>query len=361
MRFRLLSAAVALVALAAAAHAFQDESSPTLDAARARWERLSPEEKARLQKNYEHYRALSEDERRNLAERARVLRDERERVRAELPPQARERLQQLDPDTRHEVMRDLVEGEVRERGARIRDKMPEAWIQRLEQARPEDRARFLAEFQRRARERVTLAAIDKIGRKLDLPHEETERLKALPSEQRMTELLGLKKRVSERDAERFGLPEGMTQAQWDEWQALPPAQFFERMQRWRRERDTQQRSGPDGQALHDLGQAMRPRPVDVLDLAHLAPGERREESSTCVASASSRCCARTICSRGTNRAARAHAEGAFVRALRDGRAPAARRVRLRRRRNLRTAIESVDSPASMAVVSESDGLSTSIP
>jgi hypothetical protein len=266
---------MAVVALASSAHAFQGERSPTLDAARARWERLSPEEQARLQKNYERYRALSEEERRNLAERARVLRDERERVHDELPPQARERLQKLDPDKRREVMRELVEGEVRERGARIREKMPEAWIQRLEQARPEDRARFLAEFQRRARERVTLAAIDKIGRKLGLPREETERLKTLPGDQRLAQVLELKKRLSERDAQEFGLPEGMTQAQWDEWQSLPPAQFFERMQRFRRERETERFGGREGTALHDLGQAMRPRPDDFIDLATLSPGERR--------------------------------------------------------------------------------------
>jgi hypothetical protein len=272
---RFLSVVVALVALGANAHAFQDERSPTLDSARARWERLSPEEQAKLQKNYERYRALSEEERRNLAERARVLRDERERLHDELPPRARERLQQLDPDTRREVMRDLVEGEVRERGARIREKMPEAWIQRLEQARPEDRARFLAEFQRRARERVTLAAIDKIGRKLGLPREETERLKALPGDQRLAEVLELKKRLSERDAREFGLPEGMTQAQWDELQSLPPGQFFERMQRWRRDREMHRNGGVEGQALSELGQAMRPRPDEVLDLAQLSPGERR--------------------------------------------------------------------------------------
>jgi hypothetical protein len=271
----LLFAAVTLVASGVNARAVQEPSSPTLDAARARWERLSPEEKARLQKNYERYRALSEEERRNLAERARVLHDERERVGKDLPPQTRERLQQLDPDTRREVMRDMVEGEVRERGARIREKMPDAWIQRLEQARPEDRARYLAEFQHRARERITLAAIDKIGRKLDLPREETERLKGLPSEQRMTELLELKKRVSARDAERFGLPDGMTQAQWDEWQALPPAEFFERMQRWRRDRETERHKGPEGQVLRELGQAMRARPDDWIDLASLAPSDRR--------------------------------------------------------------------------------------
>src|SRR6185295_10141855 len=67
MKQQLLSILFALTALVASAHAFQGESSPTLDAARARWERLSPEEKARLEKNYERYRALTEEERRGLA------------------------------------------------------------------------------------------------------------------------------------------------------------------------------------------------------------------------------------------------------------------------------------------------------
>jgi hypothetical protein len=287
---RLTSIALALLVFVASAPAYhvqpvvqaqngaQGESSPTLEAARARWERLSPEEKARLEKNYERYRSLTEEERRGLANRSRRLDDERERVSSELPPQTREKLQQLDPEKRREVMRDLVEGELRERGARIREKMPEAWVQRLEEARPEDRARFLAEFQRRARERVTLAAIDKIGRKLELPREETERLKALPSAERAAGLLELKKRLSAKDAELYGLPAGITQAQWDEWQSLPPAEFFEVMQRYRHEREIENRgAGAPGGALRAIDEAMRPRPDDIVEMAQLAPGERRQK------------------------------------------------------------------------------------
>jgi hypothetical protein len=286
---RLSSIALALVALVASAPALhmqraaaaqggaQVETSPTLEAARARWERLSPEEKARLEKNYERYRALTEEERRNLASRARRLGDERERVRAELPQETREKLQQLDPEKRREVMRDLVEGELRERGARIREKMPEALVQRLEEARPEDRAQFLAEFQHRARERVTLAAIDKIGRKLELPREETERLKALPSVERAAGLLELKKRLSAKDAETYGLPAGITQAQWDAWQALSPAEFFEVMQRYRHEREIENRgAAAPGGALRALDEALRPRADDIVELAQLGPAERRQ-------------------------------------------------------------------------------------
>ena len=38
-------------------------------------------------------------------------------------------------------------------------------------------------------------------------------------------ILDLRKRLSTRDAAQFGLPEGITQDQWDQWQALPPEQF----------------------------------------------------------------------------------------------------------------------------------------
>src|SRR5688572_15605957 len=57
--------------------------SPTLEAARVRWERLTPAEQARLRAHYERYRELSEEERRALGERARTLRDTGKRVQEE--------------------------------------------------------------------------------------------------------------------------------------------------------------------------------------------------------------------------------------------------------------------------------------
>lgn len=280
---------IALVAFVTGAFALhrQDADSPTLVAARARWERLSPAEKEEMRERYEKYRALSESERRALAERGRALREERERMLGRLPEADRARLDKLPPEQRREVVRELFESEAREKGARIREKLPQAWLDRLEQAAPEERARLLNEFQRKARTRVALMAIDKIGARLELPAEEIARLKDLPELERAQAVLELRKRLSTREAAEFGLPEGITQAQWDEWQSLPPEQFFEVMQRyrleqsWRHERREPPRDHAEG---HDqarlamtLADAMRPRPDEYVRLASLPKDERRKQ------------------------------------------------------------------------------------
>lgn len=281
--------ATVLVAGAWALHR-QDPESPTLSSARARWERLSPDEKEQMRERYERYRALSEDERRALADRARRMREEREELHQRLPAEAREKLSKLPPEQRREVMHELFENEAREKGARIREKMPESWIERLEKAPPEERARFLNEFQKKARQRVSYMALDKIGAKLDLPKEEIERLKALPLEERSQAILDLRKRLSTRDAAQFGLPEGITQDQWDQWQALPPEQFFETMQRYRCEQESRngrrEPSDAEKAAQRDqarlwmaLGEALRPRPEDVIQSLDLPSAERRKQAA----------------------------------------------------------------------------------
>lgn len=285
----LFVAATVLVAGAWALHR-QDPESPTLASARARWERLSPDEKEQMRERYERYRALSEDERRALADRARRMREDREELHRRLPAEAREKLSKLPPEKRREVMHELFENEAREKGARIREKMPESWIERLEKAPPEERARFLNEFQKKARQRVSYMALDKIGAKLELPKEEIERLKALPLEERSQAILDLRKRLSTRDAAQFGLPEGITQDQWDQWQALPPEQFFETMQRYRCEQESRNgRREPteaEKAAQRDqarlwmaLGEALRPRPEDVIQSLDLPSTERRKQAA----------------------------------------------------------------------------------
>jgi hypothetical protein len=298
MKFTLVLRALLLVALTffalppnGAARQAPDAASPTLDAARQRWERLTPAEKERLRERYESYRNLSEEDRRNLANRARRLRDDAQRVQSSLPPETREKMQQLEPEKRRELMKDMVAGEAREKGARIREKMPEAWIERLEKARPEDRARFLAEFQHKARERVALAAIDKIGKRLELPKAEIERLQKLPGAERAAAVLELKKKLSTRDAAEFGLPNGITAEQWEEWQKLPPEQFFEAMQRLRHERQVRANeanaaateegsSAPEAlsperlHAARSVLEALRLRPEDIVELADVPQPQR---------------------------------------------------------------------------------------
>jgi hypothetical protein len=314
-------------------------TSPTLEAARQRWERLSPEERVRARDRYEKYLALSEAERAELAQRAQRLKEDSARLQRDLSPEVRDRLSTLEPAKRHELIGELLESEAREKGQRIRELLPESVVKRLESARPEDRARFLAEFKAQQRKRVARYAIDQLGRRLQLSPQEVERLKNLSDEERAQAVLELRKQISEREAEEFGLPPGLTRREWEAWEALPPEEFFENMQRYRHMRLAQQeaerthdataadsRTGessaaPDSahtsdaahdarparpapsaesnsasksakrdahetdrarpsserqQALHELAEARRVRPSDLIDLAPLSKAERAE-------------------------------------------------------------------------------------
>jgi hypothetical protein len=271
--------------LVASAFALQRES-PTLERARQRWEALSREDQVRFRDRYERYRSLSEEERVMLKARAERMSEAKERFRAEMSDEVRAKLEKLEPEKRNQVVNELVENMVRERGARIREKMPEAWVERLERARPEDRVRFLADMQQRAREKATREAIEKIGQKLGLPAAEVERLKNLPGPERAATVLVLGKNLSVRDVAEFGLPPGLTEEQWNEWRALPPKEFLERVQRHRREHGW--RGGPDREdgergdpakgpapVPHLLLEALRSTPEEVVKYGDLPAAERR--------------------------------------------------------------------------------------
>jgi len=290
-----------------AASAPDPRASPTLEAARSRWERLTPEEQARARERYEKYLALSEEERSELAARAQRIKENGARVQRELSPEVRERLSTLEPAKRHELIKELVEDDAKEKGRRIREMLPDDWLERLESARPEDRARYLAEFKRRQRERVARFAIDQLGRRLALAPEEIDRLKGLPQDERARAVLELKKRLDQREAKEFGLPPGITQSQWDVWEKLPPEEFYEAMQRHVRALSSAGASGdrpPSGStpvdhapqarapispvepahagarsaqrelALRKLADARRVRPADLVALAELPRAER---------------------------------------------------------------------------------------
>lgn len=266
----------------------QEARTPTLEAARARWARLGPDEQARLRERYESYKSLGEAERAELAERARRLADGRKRAERALTSEQRERLDSMNEAKRRAVLDELVEIEMRQRGARIREQVPEAWLERLDGARPEDRQRFLAEFKQKARERASQATIDRIARRLGLPRDEVDRLKSLRGDERAAAVLELSKRFSAREVEEFGLPPGVTREQWNAWQELPPETFFEAMQKLRRERmfrdaerNVDAQSGawtPERRArLMRLAESLRPRPEDAIDLVDAQPDEHARQ------------------------------------------------------------------------------------
>ena len=263
------------------------KESPTLERARQRWERLSSEDQARFRDRYERYRALSEDERKLLDERAQRMHEAKERLRAEMSDELRAKLDKLEPRKRDLLLNEIVQNEIRERGARIREKMPAELLERLENAEPAARARFLVDYQQRAREHATREAIDKLGAKLGLDAAEVEDLKHLPGPERSAKVLELSKKLTVQEVSALGLPEGLSDEEWKSWRALPPGEFVERVQRHRHEHGWrggargigeehgERREGPPPMP-HELMEALRPRAEDILRFSDLPANERRQ-------------------------------------------------------------------------------------
>jgi hypothetical protein len=270
------------------------KSSPTLDSARARWERFTPEEKERARARYERFLAMTEEEREQLVESARRLRERSDRVSSQLGApgsKAGEKLATMDPEKRRTIVHEIVTDESRAVGARIRNQFPEDWLKRLENAKPQDRARYFRQFRIQQRNRVARYAIGELGKRLALPKAEIVRLQELPGEERCAAVLDLRKKLSTQEVGESGLPPGITREQWDTWLALPPEEFFDVFQRYRESRVfAGQKREPSpttppapGNAAHReaseplraLADALRTHPDEVLALSDLSPADRR--------------------------------------------------------------------------------------
>jgi hypothetical protein len=270
------------------------KSSPTLDSARARWERFTPEEKERARARYERFLAMTEEEREQLVESARRLRERSDRVSNQLGApgsKAGEKLATMDPEKRRTLVHEIVTDESRAVGARIRNQFPEDWLKRLENAKPQDRARYFREFRIQQRNRVARYAIGELGKRLGLAKAEILRLQELPGEERCAAVLDLRKKLSTQEVGESGLPPGITREQWDAWLALPPEEFFDVFQRYResrifgqQKREASPTSPPAtgnaahrevGEPLRALSEALRTHPDEVLALSDLSPADRR--------------------------------------------------------------------------------------
>ncbi|MBL8860883.1 MAG: DUF3106 domain-containing protein [Planctomycetes bacterium] len=208
-----------------------------LEAARERWERLSPAEQARVRERYERLRAMPEQDRASLQERARWFAEAIRRVEENLPAETRERLARLDPLLRRELVRDLAIADGGERIARMSGAGPEAWRAKLESLPSTERERLLREMKQRGREHGRGRLGELLQRKHGLPQAEVERILSLPEAERWE---ALRKLRGEEEARR---------PRPDDAQSLARRRAFE---------------------------AARPHAADHLRYAELTPGERRE-------------------------------------------------------------------------------------
>ena len=123
---RVLALALALVAPVGA----QERDGHA--AARARWERKSPEERAEIQRRFEELRAMDPERRRELERRLERLREMEADTAQELPAEVRERVSELDPEDRHAFLRGCAHQKLAEEGRGMRERLPDAVRERAE-------------------------------------------------------------------------------------------------------------------------------------------------------------------------------------------------------------------------------------
>lgn len=291
---RIFALAIGLVGLLGAAF------GATLDRDRApseeelspieRWERLPDEERERLRERFERYQRMSAEERRELEERAHNVQRARLRLLERLSDDDRERLRALAPEQREAIVHELLEDELKAEGQRLHAKLPPEWRDRLEDATPEERRKFFADFKQKNRARISLIALENLGKRLELPREEVREMQRLPEQERLGKVLELRKRLQEQSVETYGLPAGLKLEDWKRMLALSPEEFFGEVMRVRETggwREGEPAAGSaevplaerERRAAWDILGQLRPRPTERLELLHLEPKDRRAEIS----------------------------------------------------------------------------------
>jgi hypothetical protein len=204
--------------------------TPPTQEQRTRWEEKSDAERATLRARFEEFRSLAPEERDELVERAKRLSALRDLVRERAPAEERRAAEELDRARRDAFWRARGIDAARRIGERLRAELPPRLRERLEGATPKEREQLLRRFRREVKERITLRTIQRLARELDLAVAEVERLQSLPPEARLREVLELERRLVERRVSIFGLPPWMTSEELERLRALPTPEF---LSRWR--------------------------------------------------------------------------------------------------------------------------------
>lgn len=272
--------------------AISKEEALSIEEARDRYMSLDDSERALIHERYEHFSALTPEEREDLRTRGRNLaRISRETESQPLPPEVSTKLNELPPQERRKFQRSILREELREKGRRFLEAMPENSRKELVDA---DGARARSAFMRRYKHeninRILNEMISRMARKLEVPQEEVQRILALRKGERLRAFLELNVGLTEEEMIRVGLPFGITPEQWEEWRNLSGEEFFAAVVRHREEKQRQRlarrmRKSAGGQfekpspekltSLIDLLDAVRKRPRDFVELADFERGRER--------------------------------------------------------------------------------------
>jgi len=264
----------------------------SLEQARSFYRELDDDERQLIHQRYERFSALSPEERDDLRLRSRNLERISEASQNQsMPPELATKLKELSPRDRKRFRQSLLSEELREKGRKLLDSMPENSRRELEETTgARERAAFMLRYKQVNIARILQEMIRRAGRRLDVPKEETQRILALTKGDRLRAFLELNVGLTEEELLRIGLPFGITPEQWEKWRKLSAEDFFAEVvqhrerKRWKRRANRRrvQMGGdypePDADRLAGLVQlleAVRKRPRDFVELADLDRGSER--------------------------------------------------------------------------------------
>ena len=165
------------------------EAKPTPDDVKARWQKMTPQERKRLQESFARWKNLSDEDKEKLRQRHARLDEARRATRELLPDDERARLEKLKDDERRAELTARSKKALRERFDRLPPDLQKGVERELRDAPPGKRAERARRYlEREVPERMHQALIRRV-KSGELPREDvealTKKMKGQPKLERM--------------------------------------------------------------------------------------------------------------------------------------------------------------------------------
>ena len=165
------------------------EAKPSPDEVKARWQKMTPQERKRLQESFARWQKLSDDDKAKLRERHARLDEARRSTRELLSDEERARLEKLKDDERRAELTARSKKQLRERFDRLPPDLQKGVEHELRDAPPGQRAERARRYlEREVPERMHQALIRRV-KSGELPREDvealTKKMKGQPKLERM--------------------------------------------------------------------------------------------------------------------------------------------------------------------------------
>jgi hypothetical protein len=152
------------------------EAKPSPDEVKARWQKMTPQERKRLQESFARWQKLSDEDKAKLRERHARLDEARRSTRDLLTDEERARLEKLKDDERRAELTARSKKQLRERFDRLPPDLQKGLEHELRDAPPGQRAERARRYLEREVPKRMHEALDRRVKSGELPREDVEAL-----------------------------------------------------------------------------------------------------------------------------------------------------------------------------------------